>query len=74
MRLKFKVKFSGCAMGTRASRRFAGALQELCMDLPRAGAAKFRMVLKRKKYSVSGKIICLCLEATVGTLSHHLIH
>lgn len=60
VRLKFKVKLSGCEFHGKQSK------QEVCMDALRVGAAEFHMVLKKK--------IRLCLEATVGTFSQHLIH
>lgn len=43
MRLKFKVKLSGCERHGNQSK------QEVCMDPLRVGAAEFHMVLKKKK-------------------------
>lgn len=43
VRLKFKVKLSGCERHGNQSK------QEVCMDPLRVGAAEFHMVLKKKK-------------------------
>lgn len=43
------------------------------MDPLRVRAAEFHTVLE-KKIQCLWKKICLCLEATAGTSSQHLIH